>query len=603
VQQVQLIPRKLWRTALSAVCALLVAALSASPAAAAVGAVPPTVKALTHARASQVYLDVEVPLFPVRENNELPATFSVSPAQAAWLAKHTRQMQALHRREHPLTYIVMWMPRSHYEVDFWFKKKAVAGVVIWRNGQVGPIYTGGEVLGDYARGHYSGEFDSPFAWVPFSIMFLVPLLLLRRRTWLERLDIAVVLSFGLSYYLFDTQHLEPAVWLCYPPLLYLLVRMLVRGFGWTRRRAVPRIPRPVDVALPTWVLVGGLLALVVGRIAITIAPKLIMDVGFASLIGAYKIVHGQPIYFASLGHPDTYGPITYLAYVPFELIWPLKSWLSYTPAVRAATITWDLLTIGGLLLLGRQIRGGGRDGWRLGLLMGWLWAACPFTVLGLAKNTNDGLTALFVVVLMLAWSAPVRRGAVLGLATAAKFFPAVLLPLVALRTRPGEQPAWRRVLVGFVVAAGASIAVFLPPGGVQEVWNHTMGYQLTRPDIFSPWALHPTLSPIKDAFTLLAVVLAVVVAVRPRGRRTTAQLAALAAALIIAVQLPALHWFYLYIVWFFPLVIVAVLASGAEGRVTEPVLEPCVDVAHTSDADPDADPDSDELPGPLVPVS
>jgi hypothetical protein len=29
----------------------------------------------------------------------------------------------------------------------------------------------------------------------------------------------------------------------------------------------------------------------------------------------------------------------------------------------------------------------------------------------------------------------------------------------------------------------------------------------------------------------------------------------------IAVQLPALHWFYLYIVWFLPLVLVAVLAD------------------------------------------
>ena len=43
-----------------------------------------------------------------------------------------------------------------------------------------------------------------------------------------------------------------------------------------------------------------------------------MDVGYASMIGAYKILHGQSIYFPSLGHPDTYGPVNYLAYVPFE---------------------------------------------------------------------------------------------------------------------------------------------------------------------------------------------------------------------------------------------------------------------------------------------
>jgi hypothetical protein len=31
----------------------------------------------------------------------------------------------------------------------------------------------------------------------------------------------------------------------------------------------------------------------------------------------------------------------------------------------------------------------------------------------------------------------------------------------------------------------------------------------------------------------------------------------------VAVQLPALHWFYLYIPWFLPLLLVAVLATDA----------------------------------------
>jgi hypothetical protein len=108
-----------------------------------------------------------------------------------------------------------------------------------------------------------------------------------------------------------------------------------------------------------------------------------------------------------------------------------------------------------------------------------------------------------------------------------------------------------------------SIAVFLPPGGLTEFWGHTIGYQLTRSDIFSIWALHPALAPIKVALEAAAVFLAVFVAFRPRGLRTPAQVAALGAAVIIAVQLPALHWFYLYIVWFLPLVLVAVLAPGA----------------------------------------
>ena len=59
------------------------------------------------------------------------------------------------------------------------------------------------------------------------------------------------------------------------------------------------------------------------------------------------------------------------------------------------------------------------------------------------------------------------------------------------------------------------------------------------------------------------MILAVFVAFRPRGARTPAQVAALGAAVIIAVQLPALHWFYLYIVWFLPLILIAVLGADA----------------------------------------
>ena len=39
------------------------------------------------------------------------------------------------------------------------------------------------------------------------------------------------------------------------------------------------------------------------------------------------------------------------------------------------------------------------------------------------------------------------------------------------------------------------------------------------------------------------------------------QIAALAAAVTIAVQLTAGHWFYFYVVWFLPFVLVATLRA------------------------------------------
>jgi hypothetical protein len=64
---------------------------------------------------------------------------------------------------------------------------------------------------------------------------------------------------------------------------------------------------------------------------------------------------------------------------------------------------------------------------------------------------------------------------------------------------------------------------------------------------------------------LAALALAVALAVLPR-RDDLVGLAAACAAVIIAVQLGIDHWFYLYIPWFFPLVMIALL-----GRFSVPV--------------------------------
>ncbi len=518
-----------------------------------IGAFAPAAASAATSAGARPPADVEPPIFRVYNLDRVPAGFKITPRHALAIAETAPKLDAIHRAHHPLQWVVDVWGVNHYEIYFLYHGKPLADQIVSADGHLGPTFTGGLILGIYARGHYGQVFDSPWVLVPFTLMFLLPLLLLRRASWITRLDIGVVLLFFVSYWRFDAAHLESSVWLFYPPLLYLLARMLIRGFkpgSYTRR---------IEVRLPTVLMVIGLLALVGGRIAVTLLPANVIDVGTASALGAHKILLGQSIYYPSLGHPDTYGPLAYLAYVPFMAGFS-GSW-SYLLPVREATIAFDLLTIAGLIWVGVRLRGG-HAGWRLGLLLAWLWAACPFSVLGMEKSTNDGLVALIVVAFMLVLTSPIKRGIVIGLGAASKFFPAALLPLAAVG--PGTEPrsAIRKVLAGFVIATGASFAVFMPPGGLQEVWSHTIGYQLTRSDIFSIWALHPTLAPLKLAVEAAAVLLAVVVAFRPRGPRSHVQVASLSAAVIIAVQLPALHWFYMYIVWFLPLVLIAVLCTG-----------------------------------------
>jgi hypothetical protein len=53
-------------------------------------------------------------------------------------------------------------------------------------------------------------------------------------------------------------------------------------------------------------------------------------------------------------------------------------------------------------------------------------------------------------------------------------------------------------------------------------------------------------------------------------QKSPLQLAALTAALLIGFEVVLTHWFYLYVVWFFPFVAFAVLASRTDEGGTEP---------------------------------
>jgi hypothetical protein len=183
-------------------------------------------------------------------------------------------------------------------------------------------------------------------------------------------------------------------------------------------------------------------------------------------------------------------------------------------------------------------------------------------LLALMMHSNDGLIAMLSVLSLLVFGSPAARGAVLGLAAAAKFAPAALLGLYAGQRDRGTKGTLQ-CLGAFVLVAGSAVALYLPSGGLSEFYHHTLGFQLTRSDVFSPWGLHPGLGALKTALELAAIALFATLAFLPR-RRSLTQVCALAGAVTIAVQLPAEHWFYYFIVWFMPFVLVAFLAPGAD---------------------------------------
>src|SRR5205807_4227594 len=83
---------------------------------------------------------------------------------------------------------------------------------------------------------------------------------------------------------------------------------------------------------------------------------------------------------------DTYGPVSYEAYLPGYWAFGWSGKWDSLPAVHATSILWDLLCAAGLVLVGRRFGGN-----RLAATLGFAWVAWPFTQYVSSSNTNDAI--------------------------------------------------------------------------------------------------------------------------------------------------------------------------------------------------------------------
>jgi hypothetical protein len=99
--------------------------------------------------------------------------------------------------------------------------------------------------------------------------------------------------------------------------------------------------------------------------------------------------------------------------------------------------------------------------------------------------------------------------------------------------------------------------------GLHTFYDRTIAYQAGRDSPFSIWGQAAWLEPARIAILATVAALAMLFAFRPKEKKLP-QVAALGAALLIGVQLTMHHWFYLYIVWFYPLLLVAMASLERE---------------------------------------
>jgi hypothetical protein len=473
------------------------------------------------------------PAFPV-PGRELSPRRVVATARSV-----PRVAREIRRHAHVATDVYV-RGRHEWQVSFRADGAEVAQVrVDDARGTVAEAWTGIQVDWPMARG-YPGAFGREAAslpvWLACLLLFLAPFL---RPPWrLLHLDLLVLASLSVSAALFFAGHVGWSVPLAYPPLLYLLARLL-------RLARDHRPPQPLRLWGARWL--GLAVVFLLGfRVGLQAVSSNVIDVGYSGVVGADRLAHLRDLYGSfppDDPHGDTYGPLNYLAYVPFELVWPWHGTWDELPAGHVASAAFDLACVAGLYLVGR------RRSHQHGVLLAYLWLTFPFTLLVANSGANDALTGALVLGAV-AW----RSGALTTAAGMTKLAPVVLLPLL-VRTR-------RALLAAAVMLAACAALILLTDHGLGDFWRRAVRFQAERDSPFSVWGLYDL-----GALQVVAQVALAGFALAA-ARMHHADRYALAAAVLLAAQLTAGHWFYLYLDWILPLTFVALLQCYDSGRST-----------------------------------
>jgi hypothetical protein len=460
-------------------------------------------------------------------------------------------------------------------------------------GAVIEAWTGPQVAWGMARGTpgaFGGKkINSIPIWVGFCVVFLLGLVDWRRPLSLRTVDLLALLSFSVSLWFFNHGNVFAAMPLAYPGLFWLVGRSIWIGF---------RNRQPLGRSVwPVWVLLGATVFLAGFRIGLNVRDSNVIDVGYSGVIGAERIWNGQSPYGnfpveddrPKCGLPnssgevreriqtngrcesanergDTYGPAAYEAYLPGFWAFGWSGKWDTLPAVHATTILWDLVTLVGLWLVGLRLGGP-----RLAAVLGFAWVAWPFSQYVSSSNTNDAIQPALLVWGFYFASSAIGRGALSALSSWTKFASLIVVPLWS--AYPDARRLRPRLVycAGFAIATAATFFVlFLEPSlwhAIKTFFHRTFGYQFGRDSPFSLWDWRqyhahglPDLHLVQDVLAGALVIGAVALTWWPR-RRSALQLAAFTSALLIGFELVLTHWSYLYLPWFFPFVVIALLAA------------------------------------------
>jgi hypothetical protein len=198
--------------------------------------------------------------------------------------------------------------------------------------------------------------------------------------------------------------------------------------------------------------------------------------------------------------------------------------------------------------------------------------AFPPVMLACSSGSSDAVAAAFVAGALALAARAAAPSAALAAAGWVKLGPLALVPLWVARQR-GRGVA--RALAGAGALTAALVAGLLALGGPGAVGDmaSALSFQSERGSPMSLWALLelPAAQAGFQAAVVTGVVLAAVAVWRDAGLAADPRrMAALAAAILLGVQLAANHWSATYLAWVFPLAALALLGGATPSRPPAP---------------------------------
>jgi len=401
----------------------------------------------------------------------------------------------------------------------------------------------------------------------------------------RNVDVAAALSLLASVLLLQQRYIDASVLAAVPGLVYLMVRSAWVALG------PPRPPAPcrplVNAGTPGLSAAGRvrmmrllLLALALVFVMVGVSSPDAVDVIYGVMEGATKLIHGVLPYGHMPGdviHGDTYPLLTYALYAPIAAVAPVGSTWDSVDAALAAGVAAALATAWALVrsASGGRSRGAGRPAEleETGLRAALAWLSFPPLLITVSTGTTDVVLAAMLVMAILLWRRPGFSAGMLAAAAWFKLAPAALLPVWLAPLRGRRLAA---ALAAVCAVSGAMVCLLVGLGGVGGVvaMLHAISYQFSRGSPQSLWAALgiERWQPLGQA-CLLALIASAAVRLRsnPEPANDRTRLAAIAAAILIGLQLAADYWAFLYLVWVVPLLCLSVLESRDASAARAPV--------------------------------